>query len=438
MNADGSQADEGWFGYAGYTMNDAGGVATGQMNNGSAGGQTAAGYNPMKIRIGEDDRIYWVDNSDLGAILASDILATTNQVVICEGSAYGGVLTGPTYDGSPAVSDLSSGGVGFQEFDVAFTTTSNASVWLCDNDYPSWGIWMFHMTNGAADPADSGTQAVTTGGDLAIVSSGGCMVDTNLDIFCGQDRFNDNAFYDSMVFTNWNMGVLPSEGQGFTLALGGTAGEVLWGYGCGVDTTCSTDPSQEGLRDVVINSRTHPTIVAMPMTAGTDFASGSYSGIRLLNVADGSVVTATNGATVQTLTNLDAGQQYACAAWDNVGNLYGGSTSRNVWRVYSPPGPSTNTTAAVVQVNVVTFFTITSITASPTTPGCSTVTINFTAPGSSAPSAFRVIGSPTISGTYSTVAGATITGGSGTYQATFSNCSREFYIIEKPATLPAD
>jgi hypothetical protein len=38
MNADGSQADEGWFGYAGYSTNDAGGVATGQMNNGAAGG----------------------------------------------------------------------------------------------------------------------------------------------------------------------------------------------------------------------------------------------------------------------------------------------------------------------------------------------------------------------------------------------------------------
>jgi hypothetical protein len=114
-----------------------------------------------------------------------------------------------------------------------------------------------------------------------------------------------------------------------------------------------------------------------------------------------------------------------------VGNLYAASTTTNYWRVWSPPGANTNTTAAVVKVVVQAPFAITGITVSPTTPGCASVTITFNAPGSLAPSAFKVIGSPSIHGTYTPVTGATITGGSGTYQATFSNCSTEFYQIEQ-------
>jgi len=212
MNADGSQADEGWYGNANYLADDGKDApVAGQMPN-------SKGYDPMKIRIGDDDRIYWDDNSLLGAIIACDMRATTNQIVINEAG----------YASNPDYGYLAHG---FQEFDVAFTTTTNASVWLGEGDIPNWGIWMYHMTNGVADLNDiEGTQAVnasTNDSDMNITANGGVMVDTNLDIFCGQNRFNDNAFYDSMVFTNWNMGVLPSEGQGFTLALGGTAGEVL-------------------------------------------------------------------------------------------------------------------------------------------------------------------------------------------------------------------
>ncbi|HUD82506.1 MAG TPA: hypothetical protein VMQ67_03345, partial [Candidatus Saccharimonadales bacterium] len=170
MNADGSQADEGWYGDAGYTDDDGGDASVpGQMPD-------SGGYDPMKIRIGDDDRIYWVDDSYLGAILACDMQATTNQIVIDEA----GYIDNPNYG------DLSTG---FQEFDVSGTTTTNAAVWLCDNDSPNWGIWMYHLTNGASDPNDQfGVQVVQTNFDLNLVSSGGCMVDKNLDIFCGEDR----------------------------------------------------------------------------------------------------------------------------------------------------------------------------------------------------------------------------------------------------------
>ena len=359
MNADGSQADEGWYGNANYLADDGGDTpVAGQMPN-------SGGFDPMKIRIAEDDRIYWVDNSDVGAILACDMLATTNQIVIDDGGASGGQLGGPNnFSGCPDLSDL--GTIGFQIFDVAFTTTTNASIWLPCNTFSTWGVWMFHMTNGQSDPNDTqGTQVVEIGGDLALVSSGGMMVDNNLDIFVGQSRQNDgvnNEFLDAMVFTNWNGGVLPADNSTFGFVLGGTPGEVEWGYGSGVGVvTASNDFTMEAVEDQVINSRQNPTIVAVPMGVGSQNGGG---GIRLLNATNGSVITVTNGlgATIQTLTNLDWHQGYTCAAWDAAGNLYAASTTRNVWREYSPPGANTSTTVALATMAVQDLPTTVSLT----------------------------------------------------------------------------
>jgi len=429
MNADGSQADEGWFGYAGYTNDDGGnGPTAGQMPN--------SGFDPMKIRIGDDDRIYWVDNSYYGAIIACDMLATTNQVVIDEGS-YAGALDGPNnYSGNPEIGDLF---VGFQEFDVSGTTTTNAAIWLCDQDSPNWGIWMYHLRNGAADPVDTvGTKVVYagTGGDIALATSGGCMVDNKLDIFVGEDQTGDtsgNAVYIAMVFTNWNKGVLPPEGGGFSYATGALPGEVEWGYGTGVDTVGAGDPTFEGLEDVVINSRVNPTIVACPCSGGND----ATPGIRLLNATNGSVIVVTNGSgtVIQTLTNLDWGQAYTCAAWDNVGNLYAASTTRNVWRVWSPPGPNTNTTVAVgqVQVTLILAPSITSITV-----GGPPVTILFTGPASASASAFALYSSSSVTAPFTVVGNAKITALSppGNFQAvTTTSGSARFYQVSGPATL---
>lgn len=158
------------------------------------------------------------------------------------------------------------------------------------------------------------------------------------------------------------------------------------------------------------------------MTAG---ASSTAFGIRVLKTANGSVVSVTNGATVQTLTNLDDANQYTCAAWDNVGNLYAASTTTNCWRVWLPPGTNQATTLAVATVLV---------TGSPTPPDITSillngtnVTINFTAGTNDAASAFTLISSATVNGIYTNNA-ASITGGSGSYQATAgTNGSTQFY-----------
>jgi hypothetical protein len=418
MNADGSQADEGWYGNANY-LNDDGGDApvADQMPD-------AGGLDPMKIRIGEDDRIYWVDDSYLGAIIACDMQATTNQLVIGDN---GGFVN--NYLNNPDYADLA---VGIQEFDISGTTTTNAAVWLCDNDYPNWGIWMYHLTNGASDPNDTyGVQVVQTGFDLSLGSSGGCMVDRNLDIFIGEDLTNEDAVYDAMVFTNWNSGRLPPPDTNGAIAFnyveGTNSGEVAWGYGCGVDSVCANDPAFEAARDVAINSRLNPTMVACPMSIGAD--NGTGGGMRVLNATNGSAISVTNGANIQSLTNLDWGQAYTCAAWDNVGNLYGASTTRNLWRVWSPPGANTNTTVATAAITVTvtaTPFQITQITLSD-----SSVTINFTGPAAT-PSAFTLQSSSALQNGYAAVAGAVVTGSGGVFSvSTATNGAIRFYRISQ-------
>ncbi len=418
MNADGSFAEEGGFGYGNFTKDDHGFSSSGEMPD-------DAGYVPWRLRIGEDDRIYMLDYSLAGAIIAFDMRVTTNQIVIDDGHFAGGQLSGPhNYSGNPDFSDIYSGTYGINNFDVTSTTTTNAAVWLCGGDSPpsgpNWGIWMYRLKNGASDVNDIvGTQAVTTGGDLSLGSTGGCSVDSNLDIFCGQSQPGENAAYNAMDFANWHGGVLPPEAGGTNYTLGTTAGAVLWGYGCGVGTTCANDPTFEAVQDIVINSRSNPTIVACPTGAGNDDTSGS--GIRLLSATDASVI----------LTNLDFGQAYSCAAWDNMGNLYGASPTLHLWRAWSPPGANTNTTVAQAQVTL-EWVTITGITAVPKT-GYSAVTVAFTASGNPASSVFNVVGSSTVNGVYTNVSGATITPVSGGFQAGFTNAVTEFYKIKRTA-----
>ncbi len=363
MNADGSVADEGWYGNAGYLADDGGdGATSGQMPN-------SYGFNPQTIRIGEDDRIYWCDNSGKGAIVACDIKATTNQVVIKEAG----------YSTCPDANLLAVGGWGVRQFDVCGVGTTNASVYLVDTgDYPSWGVWMWHLTNGVADPTDTtGTQAVATGGDLGFTTGAGIAVDYNLDIFVSQSRGNaGDANNRTFCFTNWNGGVLPPKANSFNYS---EATGSFWQVG-------ASDDYMTAIWDTVINSRSNPTLVAVAMAGGAPVAggySGDNGGIRILN--------ATNGSTV--ITNLDLANWYNGAAFDNVGNVYGCSRSNNKWRTWSPPGANTNTTVAVATMNVTAplIITITSITVSGTT-----VTVNFTGSASDPASAYKLLSSAAV------------------------------------------
>jgi hypothetical protein len=254
-NPDATLADEGAFGYGNYTVNNSGQVDA--NNPPYAFPQMAvhgsAGHGQEKMRVGTDDRVYMCDYSNDGSIVAFDPLISTNQMVIDQGASSGNDPTAPNYSGNPDFGDLDNG---IDSFDVT-PTGANPAVWLADNDYPGWGIWMYHVTSGTADPADDvGAQAVaeTTSEVGMVVASAGCMIDANLDIFVASDRVNPSDPYArAMVFSNWNSGVLAPEGAGSANAVT----TPTWEVGAGDDTFT-------GIVDTLINSRTKPTLMALP------------------------------------------------------------------------------------------------------------------------------------------------------------------------------
>lgn len=403
MNADGSPADEGWYGNAGYFADDGGDTpAAGQMPN-------SGGFNPQTVRIGEDDRIYWVDNSSKGAVIATDILATTNQIVINQ--------TG--YADCPQASDLAVFGWGIRQFDVCGIGTSNAAVYLVDTgDYPSWGVWMWHITNGVADTNDTvGTQAVATGGDL-VVTGAGIMVDYNLDIFVSQSRGNaGDPLQRTFLFTNWNGGMLPPGGSSYDYAEGTGIPPTAWEVG-------GTDDFMTAIWDTAIDSRANPTKVAVAMANGaaeTGGYNGKNGGIRILSAVDGSIIS----------SNLDISSWYNGVAFDNVGNVYGCSRSANVWRVWSPPGANQATTLAVAKVTLTTAATPIHITGIKITG--SSVILNFTGAATASASSFTLYGSSSVKGPYTPVSSAVTQISPGVFQITASTSgAAQFYRLYGP------
>ena len=425
-NADGSPADEGAFGYAGYTNNDGGGTAVGQMSSFPATVNGNYYLNPAIIRIGEDDRIYWADDSYSGAIVACDMQATTNQLVITSGTngPYGPSPQNPTcpnnYGNNPQVDFLDNSGPGIMQFDVVNAGKTNAALYLADfEDSPNWGIWMYHLKNGASDTNDTtGTQAVTCQGSNLFTTGAGLMVDYNQDIFVSQFRtLGNDTNQATWLYTNWNGGTLPPENSGTNYAEGFGLPLPDWAVGSG-------DTNMTGIFDTVLDSRSHPTLVAVSMNAGDTVAGGNgrNGGIRLLNPTNGSIV----------VSNLDATNWYKGVAFDNVGNVYGASSSAQYWRVWSPPGTNQATTVAVAT------FTIpgppTPINITRLTVNGSSVTINFNGPASASASSFTLYSSARVAGPYAPVSGAAISSlGQGTFQATTTTSgSAQFYRIYGP------
>lgn len=453
-NADGTPADEGSFGYANYATNDAGITATGEMAPGTFPPPFVQMPNPGAIRIGEDDRIYWNDNSDGGAILACDILATTNQVIICSGNGPTvdgfSTLVGPNYANSPADGFVNQTGYGWEAFDIINVGTAStytgangvytggqAALFLCDwGDYKSAGTWMWHMvgTPGSmtADPTDTYGQQVinaAASSDTLSLRTDGIAVDYNLDLFAGEDRNNPgDPTPRAAAWTVWNGGVLPPGDQGGAQGGGYNYAELAgaqWSEGAG-----SSSGNDADVTDVAINSRTNPTLLArshgggngfgldllVPLNPAITITSVSLVGTTLTlnftssnpyapvlsqlslvtsSTADGSfspaaatfsgangvfqaqttvsgpmgfykvastaaggspvsgsaVTIKASGSVTSDLSSIDnTGVYYWSGAFDNVGNLYGANATDNYWRAWSPPGPNTNTTLAVVSL----------------------------------------------------------------------------------------
>jgi hypothetical protein len=301
FNADGTPADEGSFGYAQYTTDDGGNISANNapqfngtanmMANGRAisGGANTLG-NPVNIKIGEDDRIYWIDDSATGAVEACDIQAI--------GPAQD-IISKAGYSTCPDDSQLNQGGDGWRHVDiinanVSSTSSGIAAVFISDfGDFPNAGCWMWHLVGTAgtmaADPTDTtGTQVIYAGGGSDnTLRVDGVAVDYNLDIFNSQDRVNSaDPANRSIAYYNWpavyggTAPTLPPGGTGLTDAELQISTGGGWVAGSG-DNTAS------GIYDTVINSKVNPTLVATPMQTGYTNLAGGYTGhnggIRLYN-----------------------------------------------------------------------------------------------------------------------------------------------------------
>jgi hypothetical protein len=377
LNADGSFAADGPDGTGGYDIESFGDDGV-----------------PQKMRVAEDDRLYMMD-LDHQQIAAFDMLLSTNEVVFDLAN----------YQENPFFLNGSfDGALGWFSMDVTDADTTNGLIWLGQWDANGAGIWNWHLTNGVASPNDdTGHWVVAVGGSLGVAASGGLMVDTNFDIFVGQnltDAGDTNA--DCVEFTNWNKG-LSYGGEAVT---NGTA----WSAG-------GNDDSFLGVLDTTIDSRQHPNYVACALNNGPANGGPVTGGIRILNALTG-----------QAVTNLDTNNQYNVTAWDNVGNLYGASSTSHLLRVFSPP-VATNEAAISGSLQIVP--AITSITRNGTN-----LTIFFVGSKSDQAAEVALQSCPTLNDVYENVPGVAavlLSPGVFKFSATIS-ASMQFYRIREAQT----
>lgn len=349
LNADGTFADDGPDGNGGFD---------GIYDDGQSDV-------PQKLRVADDDRLYMMDLTSFGEVVAFDMALSTNQVVLDEET---------NYLGNPFYGTLTQGdGSGWFSMDVTGAGTTNGLVWLGDVDAGGAGVWNWHLINGVADTNDdSGNWAVAVGGSLSVAASGGLMVDTNLDIFVGQNLTASAETNPAcMDFTNWNHG-MAFDGSAVTNSTEWTAG--------------SGDNTFLGVYDTTIDSRQSPKYVACALTGGP-----LTNGIRILNAVTGT----TNVA------NLDPTNQYYATGWDNAGNLYAVTGSAHLLRVFSPPS-GTNQATTVAAIHVVEG--IIAIADNHTN-----VTITLVASETNTVADFSFVSAPVISGPFETVTNAVIT-----------------------------
>jgi hypothetical protein len=281
---------------------------------------------------------------------------------------------------------------GWGAMDITFAGTANGRIWLGDTDPDGEGIWYWQLTNGIANPSDTtGSQAVTSAGPLTQPVTG-FMVDTNLDVFVGQqvtDAGDTNNV--AMEFTH-----LP-------------ATTATWEAGSGNNAFLD-------INDATIDSRQAPTFVAIALDGPTT------GGVQILNAANG-----------RSEITLDPADDYAVTAWDDVGNVYIASPTINRWRVYSPPdGPNQFTTHSAITVQLVTPVTILSVANSN-----GNVVVTFTAGTTDSASSFTLQSAPTVLGPYTNVSGAIIAMSSpGVFTATApSPGTNTFYRIARAPAL---
>ncbi len=390
-NADGTYAADGAFSRFDYAWVDDGGDS------------------PIMLHTFADDRLYFNDWTGQGKIVSVDMALTKSFVV---------------WDTPNYANNLYSTAGNWVDYDIAFVGTDHPQLFEASLNFPNnAGIFMWLLTNDVttsnlfADPTltttngydgSAGQQVVQTSGDLSLRADG-VIVDANTNIYCLQNRGNPgDQNMRACMFPTWN--------ETDVLFTG-----AAWIVGGGDDTF-------RNLRGFALDSRTNPKYLAVSeYTSGAADTNGFIGGgIRILNP--------TNGSTL--FTNLFVTNFYRSVAWDNVGNLYAGTSAavgsvRSRWQAISPPGPNQATTPALAVVQVAAGVTAPHITSINYNNGV--VTINFTGATTDLATSFSLQSSSTVNGTFANVLGAVATSnGPGSFTFTTpASGSTQFYRISR-------
>ncbi|MGD0815095.1 MAG: hypothetical protein ABSA83_15960 [Verrucomicrobiota bacterium] len=270
---------------------DEGGFSTGGYG---WGGQSDS---PWKMAIGADDRVYVDDYANQGVVVSFNPILDDNsqrQVVRTDNYPQPTVyFTGLSVIGSGA----------------------NAAIWMTDAELSgSVGVngWQIG-TNGVAADNDPGFVVVPLDSSFLTKSPFDIAVDTNGYIDVIQMLTTEDPAYAVMSFKTYG-------GMPVTMAnwADGMFPQLLEAYGI------ASDPAGSRLAVAVVGTN--------------GFEYDTTGGIYLY--------CSTNG---DFMTDIDqtGGDGYYDVAWDNVGNLYALDNTRQVWRIYSPPGTNQATTVAV-------------------------------------------------------------------------------------------
>ena len=386
LNADGSYADEGGF-------SDGGVDWPGQ------------GYAPWKIRVSDDDYVYVEDAYSAGDIYRFD----------------GSISSASRLHAFAAPQDYSLGSF------TGFCLTGNGTntwLWAADNNSPgSLGIEKFPVQAGGTFNVTNSTQVVGVSSFPGLNWPPWAVTVDRAGAIYPVQQTTDQTQAGSLAWAFRFPAYDPATNGGapeFTSdwVMGGR-NDYCGGYGIAADAT--------------------GTYVAAAFWGYYDLGSGNYlaGNLKILRAVDGTVV-----------TNLDLGVTYTNdwtsnptlhadtdADWDAVGNVYYLDDVGSCWRAFSPPGTNQATTVALATIQVTGSVQAPHITSI----GVSNrmVIIHFTGGVSDVPASFVLLSASVAAGPYPTAAGATITGGSGSFQAMVpTNGPMQFYRIMRLGTVP--
>ena len=452
LNADGSYPDDGGF--------SDGGVAW-------AGGQVS----PWKIRVSDDDKVYVMDFAGNGDVYRFDPVLSTNSMLH--------VLRGDN-DFTTELSGMAIIGTG-----------TNTQLWMTDDHQvvPSAGILKFTVTaDGTCATNDSGTAVVGVGGSLDIAPYA-VALDKSGNIYtiqtvggAGNPTVRVLAFPAYNPGTNapeltatWAVGagddslaslhgvavdptgtyvaaagwgVLGTSGymEGSTTVFYATNGSVVTNVDLGVSMPSkrTTDPTRHADTDadwdavgnlyylddvpgvwraVSPPGTNQATTVALPVVQIMGAVQPLY--IASIGVSAGLVTIRFTGG------SSDAASAFLLLSAPLASGLYSSAAGA----IITGSGGSFQATVPVngpKQFYRIQRLSTSSLRITSLSVAGGTATINFTGSSSDAASAFTLLSSAAANGTYTTAAGATITGSGGAFQATVAASGpRQFYRIRK-------